>query len=79
MSDRTTEDFDHTAESFDEWFRRNEELCHEMLRSDQYELLYQAWFGGYSAGLDAMANMTSPLWLKPLNTNIPIDNSDDVV
>ncbi len=43
------------AESFDEFFRVNEERIHEMMRADQYELLYAVWFGGFDYGLQAMA------------------------
>lgn len=73
MSDEydPVDDFDHEAETFDEWFRRNEDLCHEMLRSDAYELLYQAWFGGYSHGLKSMAE-----FFRPVLPKFSVDNRD---
>lgn len=50
--------------NFSDWFEKNEDLIHEMHRNDSYELLYQAWFAGYSNGLSAMAELTKPLWPK---------------
>jgi hypothetical protein len=52
------------AASFDDWFELNEELIYEMIRSDEYDLLWETWFGGYSAGISAMAGMAVPLWPK---------------
>ena len=65
------------AKTFDEWFDLNEDLIHEMHRNDAYELLYEAWFAGYSAGLETMANMASPLWPKPLASGKLVDDLDD--
>lgn len=65
------------ADNFDDWFELNEELIHEMIRSDEYDLLWETWFGGYSAGMSAMAGMAVPLWPKPLDAGRSVDESGD--
>lgn len=52
------------ADSFDEWFNLNEDLIHDMMRNDAYELLWETWFAGYSTGMDKMADIAAPLWSK---------------
>lgn len=46
---------------FDQWFEDNREELERMLRSDSYELLYQAWAAGYAAGCDSMSKIVSDL------------------
>lgn len=55
-------------EDFHAWFEKNEEQIYKMERSDLSELLWEAWFGGYQAGLDKMADMVRPLWSAPPKT-----------
>ena len=46
---------------FDEWFEANRAELEKMLNSDNYEMLYLAWAGGYSAGCDSMSKFVSDL------------------
>lgn len=50
-----------SAETFDQWFEKNQGLILAMSRSNEYELLYQAWFGGYQTGLNEMADFSKNL------------------
>jgi len=70
------DDFDHEAVCFDDWFHANEDLCHEMLRSDPYELLFAAWFGGLSHGLNT-AHTFRPALVKPSASPKKIDDDTD--
>lgn len=65
------------ANSFDEWFNLNEELIHDMMRNDAYELMWETWFAGYNTGLDKMAHMMAPLWPRSLADTNSIDKSQD--
>jgi len=53
MTDEKRE-FDMDCPEFDEWFRRNEDLCHEMMKQDPKELLFEAWLAGYVNGMSLM-------------------------
>ena len=46
---------------FDRWFMENRAELEQMLRNDQYEMLYKAWSAGYSAGCDSMSSIASDL------------------
>jgi hypothetical protein len=48
--------------TFDEWFEENRDQLTELLRNDQYELIYVAWFAGYEAGMDEMGKFAQELW-----------------
>jgi hypothetical protein len=65
------------GENFQDWFEKNEDQIHEMMRNDPYELLWEAWFAGYSDGLDKMAEMARPLWPTDINLPKDIDTSKD--
>jgi len=65
------------AASFDEWFDLNEDLIHDMMRNDAYELMWETWFAGYGAGLDKMAHMATPLWPKNFADTNSVDKSQD--
>lgn len=43
--------------TFDEWFEQQREELKTLLRNDQQEALYLAWFAGYEAGLTAMGDL----------------------
>lgn len=46
---------------FDQWFEANKTELEQMLRNDQYELLYTAWAAGYAAGCDSISKLASDL------------------
>lgn len=46
---------------FDDWFEANKSELEEMLRSDNYEMLYRVWVAGYAAGCDSMSSVVSDL------------------
>lgn len=48
--------------TFEEWFEANKDQLSELLRNDQHELIYTAWFAGYEAGLDEMGKFARELW-----------------
>ncbi len=47
---------------FTEWFEENRELLAELLRGDQEEALWLAWYAGYQKGLDDRANIEKEIW-----------------
>jgi len=47
--------------TFDEWFEENKSELEQMLRSDNYEMLYKAWAAGYAAGCESMSKIVSDL------------------
>jgi len=51
-----------TISKFDQWFEDNKSELAELLRSDNVEALYRAWFAGYEAGLDEMGKFARELW-----------------
>ena len=38
--------------TFDEWFEQHKDILAELLRGDQEEALWLAWYAGYQKGLD---------------------------
>lgn len=46
---------------FDTWFESNREELEQLIRSENYELLYKAWSAGYAAGCDSMSEVSSDL------------------
>jgi len=48
--------------TFDEWFEQNRDELAPLLRSDDVEALYRAWFAGYEAGMDKMSKFARELW-----------------
>mgnify|MGYP000999625331 CR=1 FL=1 len=47
---------------FDDWFEANRDRLSDLLRNDQEEALYAAWFAGYEAGLEYMGKYAKVLW-----------------
>jgi hypothetical protein len=50
--------------TFDEWFEQNKEELAPLLRGDEEEALYRAWFAGYEAGLAEMSKFARELWTE---------------
>lgn len=48
--------------TFDEWFEANRDKLSDLLRNDQLEALYEAWFAGYEAGMDEMGKFAKKMW-----------------
>jgi len=48
--------------TFDIWFEENKDELSSLLRNDELEALYKAWFAGYEAGLDEMGKFARELW-----------------
>jgi hypothetical protein len=48
--------------TFDEWVEQNRDELAPLLRGDEIEALYRAWFAGYEAGLATMGEFAKDLW-----------------
>jgi len=48
--------------TFDIWFETKTTELSSLLRNDELEVLYKAWFAGYEAGLDEMGKFARELW-----------------
>lgn len=44
--------------TYKEWLNQTRDELVVLLRNDQEEALYQAWFAGYKAGMDKMVEFT---------------------
>ena len=47
--------------TYKEWLSENRDELDVLLRNDQEEALYRAWFAGYKAGMDKMVEFTETL------------------
>ena len=48
--------------TLEEWFEANRYEMEELLRNDQYELIYKVWLAGREAGLTEMSKFAKELW-----------------
>ena len=48
--------------TFDEWFEANRDELSDLLRGNELEALYRAWFAGYEAGMAEMGKFARELW-----------------
>ena len=50
------------GKDFNEWFEKNHDIIHQLMRNDPHELLYAAWFAGYGNGMDYMGGLYPKLF-----------------
>jgi hypothetical protein len=48
--------------TFDEWFEQHKDILAGLLRNDQLEALWLAWYAGYQKGLDDRLEIDKEFW-----------------
>ena len=48
--------------TFDEWFEANREILTPMMRVNELDALWLAWYAGYQKGLDDRIKIDEELW-----------------
>jgi hypothetical protein len=48
--------------TYEEWFEQHRDILSGLLRNDQVEALWLAWYAGYQKGLDDRIEIDKELW-----------------
>ena len=48
--------------TYEEWFEQHRDILSGLLRNDQVEALWLAWYAGYKKGLDDRIEIDKELW-----------------
>jgi hypothetical protein len=46
----------------DEWFEQHKDILAGLLRNDQEEALWLAWYAGYQKGLESASEIEKEFW-----------------